>query len=60
MTHRRTAEFDSYLFVRVSTAMRRRLEAAAKDDHRRVTDLARLIWEKWLEQNAAPKRETPK
>jgi hypothetical protein len=52
MTHTRTAEMDDQLNVRLSSALRRRLEAAAKRDCRRVTDLARLIWEQWLAEHS--------
>lgn len=57
MTYPRTLEMDDQLNVRLPSAMRRELEAAAKRERRRVTDLGRIIWEDWLAGHAEHSRE---
>ena len=58
MTHPRTVEMDDQLNVRLPSAVRRELEAAAKRERRRVTDLARLIWLDWIAAQSRENRES--
>jgi hypothetical protein len=47
------ARFDEGLNVRLSSELRRRLDAAGKHERRRVTNLARIIWQDWLAEHAS-------
>jgi hypothetical protein len=51
-THTRTVEIDDQLNLRVSSRLRRQLEAAAKRDRRRVTELARIVLQDRLAAHA--------
>jgi predicted HicB family RNase H-like nuclease len=43
---------DDQLNLRVSSRLRRQLEAAAKRDRRQVTELARIVLQDWLAAHA--------
>jgi hypothetical protein len=53
MAHPHTLGLDDHLNVRVSSALRHQLDAAAKRERRRVTDLARIIWIDWLARHSS-------
>jgi hypothetical protein len=61
MTHaqRRTVEIDDQLNLRFPSVDKRRLEAAAKRDRRRVTELARIVLQDWLAAHASDPGSQP-